>query len=160
VIRYFSTKGKHKAVIDAVMRGRECYTIGDNLKLKMDQQLEAADTDFESAPPKALADIHISVATIKASRSDQTKFRILYGRKKELQFRAEVRRTPIFDTVDCGLSLCKRARCCAGAKAPNRVCTSLPPSHGHVIRVGRGTASRVIGSPCLGVCTHCDPIMW
>ena len=36
-----------------------------------------------------VAELHISVAAIKASRSVPTKFRILYGRKKVLQFKAE-----------------------------------------------------------------------
>lgn len=91
-----STKGKNKVNVAAIIGGRECYKIGDKVAKLQRRQQGMAQGEFQDMP---LGEMHISVATIRISKSDPTKFRIFSGLKKSgagnfgwrgaLQLRAE-----------------------------------------------------------------------
>jgi hypothetical protein len=66
IIRYFSTKGKNKVNVAAIMAGRECYRIGDKVAKLQRKQEGMGQGEFQDKP---LGEMHISVATIRISKS-------------------------------------------------------------------------------------------
>ena len=79
VISYYHTKGKNKVNVTAIMGDRECYKIGDKVDKLKRKQGGMEQREFQDKP---LGEMHISVATIRISKSDATKFRIFSGLKK------------------------------------------------------------------------------
>ena len=77
VIRYFSTKGKNAVSLAALMRDRECYKIGDRI-----DKIRRKQAEMDSFQDNPLGEMHISVARIRLSKADATKFRIFTGIKK------------------------------------------------------------------------------
>ncbi len=66
IIRYFSTKGKNKVNVAAITAGRECYRIGDKVAKLQHKQEGMGQGEFQDKP---LGEMHISVATIRISKS-------------------------------------------------------------------------------------------
>ena len=59
------------------MRDRECYKIGDRI-----DKIRRKQSEMDSFQDNPLGEMHISVARIRLSKADATKFRIFTGIKK------------------------------------------------------------------------------
>jgi hypothetical protein len=95
VIKYYNGHGKKRVSVSMLMRGREHYTIGNKIKERYKKETRGQRKKFRGQVPyhsredaTPLGEVHISVATLRVSRSDPTKFTI-YSGTKPLEIRAE-----------------------------------------------------------------------
>eukprot|EP01052_Picozoa_sp_SAG31_P011197 SAG31_NODE_629_length_13436_cov_116.287825_10_plen_456_part_00 len=94
VLKYYQGHGKKRVAVSMLMRDRECYTIGEKVKDRYRKELAGQKKKFRGVPSHAredaapLGEVHISVATLRISKSDSTKFTI-YSGTKPLEIRTE-----------------------------------------------------------------------